>query len=184
MQHAGCQLQLLALRHLVCIRVVLLVVVLRICGLTSLVLVCAGMYPGNRRIPFVTTIETHPPASQATIPIYRVMDEDGSIRAGAKEPTVDQATCVRMLETMLRLQALDSIFNDAQRQGRISFYMTNGGEEGIHIGSAMSWKDDDPIFAQYREAGVLLWRGYTLQNFADQVRPAACHSASTTHWLC
>ena len=31
---------------------------------------------------------------------------------------------------------MDSIFYDAQRQGRISFYMTSYGEEAIHIGSA------------------------------------------------
>ena len=27
----------------------------------------------------------------------------------------------------------------------------------------------DEVFAQYREAGVLMWRGFSLQNFADQV---------------
>lgn len=26
------------------------------------------------------------------------------------------------------------------------------------------------VFAQYREQGVLLWRGYTLQDFSNQVR--------------
>ncbi len=25
------------------------------------------------------------------------------------------------------------------------------------------------VFAQYREAGVLMWRGFTIQNCADQV---------------
>jgi 2-oxoisovalerate dehydrogenase E1 component alpha subunit len=48
--------------------------------------------------------------------------------------------------------------------------MTNWGEEATHIGSAMAWQPDDEVFAQYREAGVLMWRGFTLQNFADQVR--------------
>lgn len=27
------------------------------------------------------------------------------------------------------------------------------------------------VFAQYREPGVLMWRGFTLENFADQVLP-------------
>lgn len=36
------------------------------------------------------------------------------------------------------------------------------------MGSAMAWRPDDEVFAQYREAGVLMWRGFTLQQFADQ----------------
>ena len=57
---------------------------------------------------------------------------------------------------------------DAQRQGRVSFYMTSYGEEGTHIGSAAALNDRDLVFGQYREAGILLplWspenrRGYT-----------------------
>lgn len=118
------------------------------------------------------------------------MEEDGSIRADATTPTftndsssssvslsstagspdaeLDQDAVLKMYTTMVRLQTMDTVFFDAQRQGRISFYMTNWGEEGTHIGTAMALKDDDEIFAQYREAGVLMWRGFTLQNFADQ----------------
>lgn len=38
-------------------------------------------------------------------------------------------------------------------QGRISFYMTNYGEEGTHIGSAAALDSSDLVFGQYREAG-------------------------------
>jgi 2-oxoisovalerate dehydrogenase E1 component alpha subunit len=129
----------------------------------------AGVFPGGRQIPFVTRLETHPPESQAPIPVFRVMDEDGSVRPGAAAPSADRDTCLRMYSTMVRLQVMDTVFYEAQRQGRISFYMTNWGEEGIHIGTAMALRDDDDVFAQYREAGVLMWRGFTLQNFADQL---------------
>ncbi len=37
---------------------------------------------------------------------------------------------------MCDVQAMDQIFYDAQRQGRISFYMTNTGEEAIQVGTA------------------------------------------------
>lgn len=103
------------------------------------------------------------------MPAFRLMDEDGTLRRGVREPAVDKETCQKMYSTMVRLQTMDTIFYDAQRQGRISFYMTNWGEEGAHIGSAMALKEDDEIFAQYREAGVLMWRGFSLQNFADQL---------------
>ncbi len=45
---------------------------------------------------------------------------------------------------------------ESQRQGRISFYMTNYGEEATHIGSAAGLNDDDVVYGQYREAGTEL----------------------------
>jgi 2-oxoisovalerate dehydrogenase E1 component alpha subunit len=48
---------------------------------------------------------------------------------------------------------MDTILHNAQRQGRISFYMTQHGEEAIHMGSASALKPQDVILAQYREAG-------------------------------
>lgn len=54
---------------------------------------------------------------------------------------------------------MDNFLYEAQRQGRITFYMTSFGEEATHIGSAAVLDPEDEIFGQYREAGVLLWRG-------------------------
>lgn len=127
-----------------------------------------GIYPGDTKIDYTTSLDAHDPSSRSPMPIYRVMDEDGSIRPGAVDPDVGQETCLSIYTTMVRLQTMDGIFYDAQRQGRISFYMTNWGEEGTHLGTALAWRADDEVFAQYREAGVLMWRGFTLQNFADQ----------------
>lgn len=36
--------------------------------------------------------------------------------------------------------------------------------------SVLSLPPVDMVFGQYREPGVLMWRGFTLENFADQVR--------------
>ena len=47
-------------------------------------------------------------------------------------------------------------------------FMQNSGEEGTHIGSAAALTNDDGDLAQYRELGVLLWRGFSLQQAADQ----------------
>ena len=58
---------------------------------------------------------------------------------------------------------------DAQRQGRLSFYMVSAGEEGIAVGSASALGLEDVIFAQYREAGVLQQRGFTLDDFMNQL---------------
>jgi 2-oxoisovalerate dehydrogenase E1 component alpha subunit len=108
-------------------------------------------------------------------PAYRCLDEDGSVRSDipadslAGDVDIDPKLAVKMYEVMCQLQALDSIYYDAQRQGRISFYMTASGEEAIHIGCGAALANDDMIFGQYREQGVLMWRGFTLQQFSDQM---------------
>ncbi|XP_046671324.1 LOW QUALITY PROTEIN: 2-oxoisovalerate dehydrogenase subunit alpha, mitochondrial-like [Homalodisca vitripennis] len=72
-----------------------------------------------------------------------------------------------MYKCMLMLNTMDKIMYDAQRQGRISFYMTNYGEEAT-LASAAVLADTDLIYGQYREAGVLLYRGFELHQFMDQ----------------
>lgn len=47
--------------------------------------------------------------------------------------------------------------------------MVSAGEEGIAIGSASALKPEDVLFAQYREAGVLQYRGFTLDDFMAQL---------------
>lgn len=66
---------------------------------------------------------------------------------------LDEEKVVKMYQRMTLLNTMDRILYESQRQGRISFYMTNYGEEGTHIGSAAALHDDDYIFGQYREAG-------------------------------
>ena len=73
-----------------------------------------------------------------------------------------------MYEQMATLQVMDHIFYEAQRQGRISFYLTSVGDEAINIASAAALSPEDVVLPQYREPGVLLWRGFTLEEFANQ----------------
>jgi len=83
---------------------------------------------------------------------------------------------------MTLLTIMDRILYESQRQGRISFYMTNFGEEATHIGSAAALNPKDLVYGQYREAGrknkntlvikfllgVLMYRGFKLRQFIDQ----------------
>jgi 2-oxoisovalerate dehydrogenase E1 component alpha subunit len=81
---------------------------------------------------------------------------------------VDKELAVHMYKSMVTLNLMDQILYEAQRQGRISFYMTNYGEEATHMGSAAALDPSDTIFGQYREAGVLLFRGFTIDEFMNQ----------------
>lgn len=89
----------------------------------------------------------------------------------AKTPYTDTGSRHSLLRAhrhIMRLRQMDMILMNAQRQGRISFYMTCTGEEGIHMGAASAMDPQDPVLAQYREQGVLMWRGFSLDQFTNQ----------------
>ncbi|KAF5315208.1 hypothetical protein D9619_007091 [Psilocybe cf. subviscida] len=69
---------------------------------------------------------------------------------------------------MQLLPVLDNVLYNVQRQGKISFYMTAHGEEATIVGSAAALANDDEVMGQYRELGVLLWRGFSLDNVMAQ----------------
>ena len=48
---------------------------------------------------------------------------------------------------MVSVQVMDTIFYEAHRQGRISFYLTSIEEEAISVGSAIALSIEDVVFA-------------------------------------
>lgn len=124
-------------------------------------------FPGAETI-FTTDLNINVPTT--TVPCYRVLDERGTvINKDYDEKTLSNDELVTMYETMSQLNVMDQIFYDVQRQGRISFYMTHYGEEASLIGSAAALRPTDIVYGQYREAGVLMWRGFSLQEFTNQL---------------
>ncbi|VDM54036.1 unnamed protein product [Angiostrongylus costaricensis] len=108
------------------------------------------------------------PNELPAIPIYRVTNTLGNIIDESQDPKFDKETSLKMYHDMTQLNVMDRILYDSQRQGRISFYMTNFGEEGTHIGSAAAVLDSDLVYGQYREVGVLMWRNFPLENIMNQ----------------
>lgn len=130
-------------------------------------------FPGGR-VAFTSNMKFLSDSPNERIPCYRVLDDDGNFMstAGSKFhelQVVDQEVAMKMYRNMVTLQMMDAIFYEAQRQGRISFYVTSIGEEAINIASAAALSPDDVVLPQYREPGLLLWRGFTLQEFTDQL---------------
>uniref|UniRef100_A0A6N2KUP2 3-methyl-2-oxobutanoate dehydrogenase (2-methylpropanoyl-transferring) n=1 Tax=Salix viminalis TaxID=40686 RepID=A0A6N2KUP2_SALVM len=122
-------------------------------------------FPGGK-VAFTSEMRFISESPKERIPCYRVLDDDGQLIEGGIN--VGKEIAVKMYSYMATLQTMDTIFYDAQRQGRISFYLTTIGEEAINIASAAALTIDDFVVPQYREPGVLLWRGFTLQQFANQ----------------
>lgn len=102
------------------------------------------------------------------IKCFRVMDENGKVIA-PKYDNLNKDLSLKILSKMIQINECDQRFNMAQREGKISFYMTCIGEEGSTVGSAAALSNEDLIYPQYREAAVLLWRGFTIQQMAHQL---------------
>lgn len=124
-------------------------------------------FPGGN-VKFIPQMNFLSESQQHRVPCYRVLDDNGEPIFGTDFLQVNEDVAVKIYNNMVALQTMDTIFYEAQRQGRISFYVTTNGEEAINIASAAALSMDDVIFPQYREQGVLLWRGFTLQEFANQ----------------
>ncbi|KAL8652525.1 MAG: hypothetical protein Q9226_004239, partial [Calogaya cf. arnoldii] len=126
-------------------------------------------FPGAVDSKFTTKLSFEHPSTHPAIPTYRFMDSDGVVVDNAREPDVSDEEVLKWYTNMLTVSIMDLIMFDAQRQGRLSFYMVSAGEEGIAVGSASALSLDDVIFAQYRETGVFQQRGFTLHDFMSQL---------------
>lgn len=109
------------------------------------------------------------PGDALQIPMFQLLKEDGTVHKGAKLPEIDKDLALKMFSTMQFIRLLDERMFAAQRQGRISFYLSSLGEEAASIGSAAALKFEDMIMGQYREQGALAYRGFTVEQFMDQL---------------
>ncbi|KAJ9667309.1 hypothetical protein H2201_002510 [Coniosporium apollinis] len=127
-------------------------------------------FPGAVNSKFTTALDFERPSEKPAMPTYRYMDQDGAIVDKNREPIdVSDEEAIKMYKDMLTVSIMDLIMFDAQRQGRLSFYMVSAGEEGIAVGSAAALNPADVIFAQYRETGVFQQRGFSLDEFMSQL---------------
>lgn len=107
--------------------------------------------------------------SALKIPMLQILKEDGSVHDKAELPEFDKDLMLKIFDTMQFIRVLDERMIAAQRQGRISFYLSSLGEEAASIGSAAALDFNDMIMGQYREQGALAYRGFTVEQFMNQL---------------
>jgi TPP-dependent pyruvate/acetoin dehydrogenase alpha subunit len=76
---------------------------------------------------------------------------------------------LKMYTLMLTIRFWDERCLKLQRSGRISFCVTSRGEEATQAGTAAALRDTDWVFPAYRQPGIPLWRGATLETLAHQI---------------
>lgn len=103
------------------------------------------------------------------LPTFKLLQQDGTLYDGAEPPDLDRDKALRIYRAMVFTRVLDERMLAAQRQGRLSFYMQCTGEEAAVIGSTAALDDADMIMAQYREQGALAYRGFTTDEFMNQL---------------
>ncbi len=103
------------------------------------------------------------------IPELKILQQDGTVYEGSDMPDMDEALAVKVYKTFAFHRVLDERMVASQRQGRLSFYMAALGEEAASIGGAAGLKPQDMIMSQYREQGALMFRGFSLENFMNQM---------------
>lgn len=100
--------------------------------------------------------------------LVRVLDEDGIAR-GAWTPNASPEILLRGLRAMLVTRVFDDRMFKAQRQGKTPFYLKCTGEEAVAVAQAMALDQNDMCFATYRQQGVLIARGWPLQDLMCQI---------------
>ncbi|PCR92225.1 pyruvate dehydrogenase (acetyl-transferring) E1 component subunit alpha [Natrinema ejinorense] len=93
----------------------------------------------------------------------QVLDEAGRVREGADVPDLSEDQLVEMYEQMRLVRRFDERAVSLQRQGRMGTYPPLSGQEGAQVGSAHALAEDDWVFPSYREHGVGLVRGLSLE---------------------
>ena len=98
-----------------------------------------------------------------------MLRSDGVEQSKALSAYLDKQTSQNIYQAMQFTRILDERMIAAQRQGRISFYLACTGEEAAIVASTAALNDNDMIMSQYREQGALVYRGYSADDFMNQL---------------
>ena len=101
--------------------------------------------------------------------IQTVLHGDGSTWDKNREPHLKDDELKAIYCTMVRVRMLNERGMNLQRQGRIGFYIGSEGQEGVHIPAAAALRNDDWYFPHYRDPGVALLRGATVESMVHQL---------------
>lgn len=106
--------------------------------------------------------------STGTIQTLSYLDEMGHL-SSSYDCTIDDQTLLKSYQTMMRTRHVDERMITLQRQGTISFAMSSLGEEACAVGSAAALKMEDWMYPQYRESGIIFYRGFTVKQYVHHM---------------
>jgi pyruvate dehydrogenase E1 component alpha subunit len=96
------------------------------------------------------------------------LDVKGQLHRDYK-PKISEENLVKGYKIMVLTRLVDDRMITLQRQGIISFAMSSLGEEACAVASAAALELQDWMYPQYRESGIMFWRGCTLQQYINHM---------------
>lgn len=82
---------------------------------------------------------------------------------------ISDTDLIKGYQTMVVTRLIDERMITIQRQGLISFALSSSGEEACAVASAAALDLQDWMYPQYREAGIMFWRGFTIQQYLNHM---------------
>ncbi|MDE1851574.1 MAG: pyruvate dehydrogenase (acetyl-transferring) E1 component subunit alpha [Candidatus Micrarchaeota archaeon] len=98
-----------------------------------------------------------------SVEYVQVMDENGNVDQSLFPQDLKDEQIVEMLKWMILTRALDAKTLSLQRQGRVYTYAPLVGEEATQVGTALAMRKQDMFVPGYRQHGVYLVRGASLE---------------------
>ena len=100
------------------------------------------------------------------IPTLTYLQMDGTLKAPV---SIEDALVLKCYRTMVKTRLVDERMITLQRQGQISFALSSLGEEAAAVGSAAALEIGDWLYPQYRELGVLFYRGFSIEDYVHHM---------------
>lgn len=96
------------------------------------------------------------------------LDPEGKLSPACRH-VIGEKTLRDIYRAMVLVRHIDERMITLQRQGTITFAMSSAGEEAAAVASAAALEPEDWMYPQYREAGILFWRGFSPQAYIHQM---------------
>lgn len=91
------------------------------------------------------------------------LDEEGRLSDNA--PDIPVKALLKGYRAMVTTRLVDDRMLILQRQGAIAFSLSSKGEEACAVGAAAALQCGDWLYPQYRELGIMFWRGFSVQDY-------------------
>ncbi|MGM1458954.1 MAG: pyruvate dehydrogenase (acetyl-transferring) E1 component subunit alpha [Columbia Basin potato purple top phytoplasma] len=94
----------------------------------------------------------------------QILDVEGKVINPDLEPKISKDELMKMYKTMVLCRISDLKAVQYQRQGRMLSYVVNRGHEASQVGTASALQNQDWISPYFRDIGLYLYRGISLEN--------------------
>lgn len=96
------------------------------------------------------------------------LDETGELSSACKHVITDH-DLLKMYRAMITTRHVDERMLLLQREGLVPFAMSSRGEEACAVASAAALHIEDWMYPQYRESGIMFWRGFSIQEYVHHM---------------